>query len=1299
MHRMAQHLRYFIAKRVAEESSWQGIQIIFSGPDVPGEGEHKIMEYVRCAKAQPGYDANLRHCLYGLDADLILLGLLSHDPHFALLREEVLFGPASRKPRTLAQTRFFLMHLGLLRDYFDAEFRSSYASERGAVRAAIDFDAPPFPHYSVERLLDDFILMTVFVGNDFLPGLPYLHIGEGALGIMFDAYKKVFKASGGRFMNNAGTIDYGQMAAFLQELSHVERSQFERTGAHLSETAKRPKAITGRQMTLYKRIKTELLLATGADSWAQTELERPLSSKDKAFVWRMASDFGLLFHLDDDRRVTLTKGWNNEDVPEDSPSKWLLDHALLASYEGKMAAGEESEGEGDGEDEEGAGSDRAFTEWKASFYKEKLHLDTVGEPACLKPLVEAYLRGLQWNMYYYYRGVVDWAWYFPYHYGPYLTDVASAAATFVCDPFVLGRPYAPLEQLLAVLPAASSAHVPRPFAELMSDAYSPILDFYPKDFSTDANGKKTPWEAVVLIPFIDEERLLAAVEGVSDELTADERERNQFGSSTLTVYEAGARRELGAPPGSRYGPLTLPVQVLQYDLPVLDTGYAFKPELLPGVKPLAGFPSLRSIRHAARLEMVGVALFDGVKPTTSPSLLLTPSTDAGVLARKGASIELVARELAGQRMYAAWPFLLEGLVVRITDGLFSYDQSGKRALTEKECGEHTRTLARVADEHRRKMAVELPLAGEEEDSEVLVWLAGLQGLCREADGATRKVYAAPEAAEPYPARLVLPPSVCLEDARWVERAAMKPEEEYPVGSSAIYVGSEAPFGSLCRVTGHTPDGHVAVEIERRLPLAPEPSFPARLANAALATEAYYPARQVAHGLGVSPVFLAKITSAWYLFHGPAMDKASNIGLGLKFDGRGQRAAGYARRVQGTWEFSQRAVDLIRAYKATFPQLFAALLGASGAQQTQAAAVFPGRPEADTPAGLAKLLEPVRAWIRAGTERLRIVPIDTALLPEEGVQQIHVAWNEYAAAHPQTKVIQLPAVPTSALRHEGMAEFIAPNDAPRFHLGDRVRYLGSGSGGIPFGVPGIVVGLEDGPPVAHVLLDEPLIGVAKSLGGLCPAHHGVSIPRHLLLNLNQPGPKHGSVEKQLAGLSLGPGMTHVTQPSMPPTLSALFSAAAAKAAASAQTANSVPAYAEVAPSVSYNQVPPPAELYQQRLTKPKKTGPPKQKPAAQPAKAAAAQPHTITILSSKAKANGVQAKPVVIEQVKEELKPVKVEQKPDTVAQMHSKAELKPAPLASIPPKPILPPSAPKQPTMFYTTTAKKGLLKPDLSRI
>lgn len=38
----------------------------------------------------------------------------------------------------------------------------------------------------------------------------------------------------------------------------------------------------------------------------------------------------------------------------------------------------------------------------------------------------------------------------------------------------------------------------------MTSENSPIKQYYPEEFSKDLNGKKQDWEAVVLIPFIDQ---------------------------------------------------------------------------------------------------------------------------------------------------------------------------------------------------------------------------------------------------------------------------------------------------------------------------------------------------------------------------------------------------------------------------------------------------------------------------------------------------------------------------------------------------------------------------------------------------------------------------------------------------------------------------------------------------------------------------------------------------------------------------------------------------------------------------
>lgn len=202
MDRLDKALRYFITKRISDgDPIWTKPEIIYSGHQTPGEGEHKIADYIRYIRSDPNYNGELRHCLYGLDADLIHLSLASHEKNFTLLREEVKFtskktkdesdgmpglkgqlgqnqakaqqanSPSKKSIEKRSKTStaivkpenitFYLLSINILRSYLELH-------EYGEVTQD--------PFFDKSRIVDDWIFLNFLIGNDFIPHIPHLHI-------------------------------------------------------------------------------------------------------------------------------------------------------------------------------------------------------------------------------------------------------------------------------------------------------------------------------------------------------------------------------------------------------------------------------------------------------------------------------------------------------------------------------------------------------------------------------------------------------------------------------------------------------------------------------------------------------------------------------------------------------------------------------------------------------------------------------------------------------------------------------------------------------------------------------------------------------------------------------------------------------------------------------------------------------------------------------------------------------------------------------------------------------------------
>ena len=63
-------LDYYIAKTLQTHPALHNLNVVVSDSDVPGEGEHKIMEFIRSQRTQPDYSP-------------------SHEPNFFILVEQL----------------------------------------------------------------------------------------------------------------------------------------------------------------------------------------------------------------------------------------------------------------------------------------------------------------------------------------------------------------------------------------------------------------------------------------------------------------------------------------------------------------------------------------------------------------------------------------------------------------------------------------------------------------------------------------------------------------------------------------------------------------------------------------------------------------------------------------------------------------------------------------------------------------------------------------------------------------------------------------------------------------------------------------------------------------------------------------------------------------------------------------------------------------------------------------------------------------------------------------------------------
>ncbi|GMN44246.1 hypothetical protein TIFTF001_013438 [Ficus carica] len=218
-----------VSETQEEQSGKLDSNVITPGTEFMALLSSALQHYIRLRMNErnlPGYDPNTRHCLYGLDADLIMLALTTHEIHFSILREDIRrpdFFSKNRRDSSrmskqdarevfikkmenyISKLKFQFLHVWILREYLAHAMKIPDRTVKA----------------DLERLIDDFVLMCLFVGNDFLPHVPSLEISEGAIDLLMEIYKKEFVRMGG-YLTNSFEVNLARMKHILEAVGSHE---------------------------------------------------------------------------------------------------------------------------------------------------------------------------------------------------------------------------------------------------------------------------------------------------------------------------------------------------------------------------------------------------------------------------------------------------------------------------------------------------------------------------------------------------------------------------------------------------------------------------------------------------------------------------------------------------------------------------------------------------------------------------------------------------------------------------------------------------------------------------------------------------------------------------------------------------------------------------------------------------------------------------------------------------------------------------------------------------------------------
>lgn len=487
---------------LVDDISRRPLRYIYSGSNEPGEGEHKIFDHIRTT---PDYHKDTTTMIYGLDADLIMLCLnhLHISENIFLYRDTPEF--IQSIDSNLSKDENYYLDIPLFACSLEKLMRETKETgvipDMGYVPQNADSSklvvSTKKITQNVVAAVDDYILMTFMLGNDFMPHFPSINLRTTGMNVLLQTYAHIFKGSSNYLVKRVisknkeeGTkkiIDWAQFRLFIDHLASNEHNRFMDEHKTRDKQSKRfgyNSHNRGDNTNGRYNNSLETSKVVGGSVLNKSETDNDNEYKvDLTELTGIACD-------------KITGMVTNNNTMNEFMSIPLRDRSVEKYI------------------------DPFREDWEYRYYDALFGIDIYDKSLVGKEMSRSqqvcvnYMEGLEWTLQYYSNKCIDWRWCYKYAYAPLLSDliryIPHTDVTMMVEKEK--SPVLELVQLCYVLPMASHTLLPPKVSEKIKTEYS---HYYCDKLEFNWAYCKYFWEAHTELPHIriaDLERLVTTTQ-------------------------------------------------------------------------------------------------------------------------------------------------------------------------------------------------------------------------------------------------------------------------------------------------------------------------------------------------------------------------------------------------------------------------------------------------------------------------------------------------------------------------------------------------------------------------------------------------------------------------------------------------------------------------------------------------------------------------------------------------------------------------------------------------------------------